>query len=332
VVRRLCATTPDPEGPAGLPPGAKAVSFPVKSEKWMSPQMQSSLTAMAAVPVHRPPARVRPPRRRNGYEHLEPLFAEQRSLPVEHPRRQVLRDRLVTGYRPVALHIARKHAYRGGDLEDLEQVAALGLIQAVDRFEPDRGIAFLSFAVPTVTGEVLRYFRDRAPVIRVPRRLAAMRPALKRATTELTQRLGRAPRPSELAALLNVGVDLVVDALQAQHAGWCLSLDEPAHTGHRADQNRFDGALAHDDPDLGLVEDRQLLISLIADLSDRDREILLLRFFKGLTQTEIAGRVGVSQMQISRVLAAILVRLRRTMNGPPSRPCPASSASPPSAS
>ena len=174
--------------------------------------------------------------------------------------------------RSAALHIARKHVYRGGDLDDLEQVAALGLIQAVDRFEPDRGIAFLSFAVPTVTGEVLRYFRDRAPVIRVPRRLAAMRPALDRATTELAQRLGRAPRPSELAALLHVDVDLVVDALQAQHAG-CLSLDEPARDGGRADRNRFDDVLVHVDPELGLVEDREVLVSLLAGLSDRDRQI-----------------------------------------------------------
>jgi RNA polymerase sigma-B factor len=136
-----------------------------------------------------------------------------------------------------------------------------------------------------------------------------MRPALDRATTELTQRLGRAPRPSELAALLHVDVDLVVDALQAQHVG-CLSLDEPARDG-RADQNRFDDVLVHVDPELGLVEDREVLVSLLAGLSDRDRQILLLRFFKGMTQTEIAGRVGVSQMQISRVLAATLARLRK---------------------
>jgi RNA polymerase sigma-B factor len=249
-------------------------------------------------------------RSRDGYDHLEPLFVERRSLPDGHPRRQVIRDRLVTGYRPVALHIARRHAYRGGDLDDLEQVAAVGLIHAVDRFEPDRGNAFLSFAVPTVTGEVLRYFRDRASVIRVPRRLTALRPALDRATKELSQQLGRAPRPSELAALLHVDLDLVIDALQALQGGSCLSLDEPAGEGHRGDQNRFDDALAHVDPELGLVEDRELLTSLLVDLSDRDREILLLRFYKGMTQTEIAGRIGVSQMQISRVLAATLARLR----------------------
>jgi RNA polymerase sigma-B factor len=287
--------------------------------------MLSSLPNTSAAPIHRS-------RPWDEYDHLEPLFVERRSLPVGHPYRQVLRDRLVTGYRPVALHIARKHAYRDADLEDLEQVAALGLIQAVDRFEPDRGTAFLSFAVPTVTGEVLRYFRDRAAVIRVPRRLAAMRPALERATTELTQRLGRAPRPSELAALLHVDLDLVVDALQALHAGWCLSLDEPAREGHRPDQSRFDDALAQADPELGLVEDRELLVSLLAGLSDRDRQILLLRFFRGMTQTEIAGRIGVSQMQISRVLAAILARLRGQMNRPPCRSGSASSASPPRAS
>jgi RNA polymerase sigma-B factor len=282
--------------------------------------MDSPPPTTASAVAHCRPAAASRSRLRDEYGHLEPLFTERSSLPAGHPRRQVLRSRLITGYRPVALHIARRHAYRGGDLEDLEQVAALGLIQAVDRFEPDRGIAFLSFAVPTMTGEVLRYFRDRAGFIRVPRRLAEMRSVLHRATTELTQRLGRAPRPSELAALLNVEVDVVVDALQAQHAGWCLSLDEPAGDND-GDRHRFDDVLARTDPELGVVEDREWLVSLLAELPDRDRQILLLRFVKGMTQTEIGSRIGVSQMQVSRVLAATLARLRHQIvnSQPPQR-------------
>jgi RNA polymerase sigma-B factor len=297
----------------------------------MGPRMPLPLPSTATVLVHRPPARTPRSRMWDEYVHLEPLFAERQDLPVGHPHRQTLRDRLVTGYRPVALHIARKHAYRGGDLEDLEQVAALGLIQAVDRFKPGRGTAFLSFAVPTVTGEVLRYFRDRAPVIRVPRRLTALRPALDRATIELTQRLGRAPRPSELAALLDVDPELVIDALQAQHAGQCLSLDEPAGDGHRSGQNRFDDLLTQADPKLGLVEDRVLLIPLLAGLSHRDRQILLFRFLDGMTQSEIAARIGVSQMQISRLLTAILTRLRAQVNHVPCRPGSGDPMPPPSA-
>ena len=142
----------------------------------------------------------------DGYEHFAPLFVAYRALPAAHPLRSRLRKDLIAGYHPVALHIARKYAYRGENPDDLEQVATLGLILAVDRFEPDRGIDFLSFAVPTITGEVLRYFRDRSAPIRVPRRLRVLKGLIYEATAELSQRLGvprvraRSPRRSTLTS------------------------------------------------------------------------------------------------------------------------------------
>src|SRR5918993_459764 len=139
------------------------------------------------------------PERRSGYEHLAPLFVERAALPPNDPRSQQLRDELVTGFLPVAQHIARKHSHRGENPEDLEQVATVGLILAVDRFDVTRGIDFLSFAVPTISGEVLRYFRDRSTAIRVPRRLRELQSAIYDAAADLAQRYGRAARPSEIA-------------------------------------------------------------------------------------------------------------------------------------
>ena len=132
---------------------------------------------------------------RNAYGHLVPLFAARAGLPDRHPHRERLREELIAGYLPVARHIAGKYSMRGGDLEDMEQVASMGLVLAVDRFDPDRDVDFLAFAVPTITGEVLRYFRDRATTIRLPRRLRQLQGQIYDAAAELAQRHGRAARP-----------------------------------------------------------------------------------------------------------------------------------------
>jgi RNA polymerase sigma-B factor len=249
----------------------------------------------------------------NEYDHLATLFRERGELPADHPRRSDLREQLIAGYHPVARHIARKHAYRGGDhFDDLEQVATLGLILAVDRFEPDRGNDFLSFAVPTINGEVLRYFRDRFHVVRVPRRLRQLQAALHQAVTELSQELHRAPRPSEIAARLQLDLGTVLEVLQAQHAGYVSSLDEPAgEDGSMGERGRFDRYLASTDAEPDLIEYRQALAPLLAELPERERHILLLRFFEGMTQHEIGERVGISQMHVSRLLSATLSKLRR---------------------
>jgi RNA polymerase sigma-B factor len=254
---------------------------------------------------------------RNGYEHLAPLFAERAALPEGHPRRGRLRAELIVGYLPVARNIARKYAYRGGHPEDLEQVAAVGLVLAVDRFDPERSIDFLAFAVPTISGEVLRHFRDRATTIRVPRRLRGLQSQIYDAAAELGQRHGRAPRPSEIARELGVDVEVVLEGLAAQGAGHTSSLDEPASGDDRgsgsAGGSRFAGALAQTEPKFDLVEHREGIAPLLAALPERERQILLLRFFGGLTQTEIAARVGLSQMHVSRLLSRTLARLRHQL-------------------
>jgi RNA polymerase sigma-B factor len=234
------------------------------------------------------------PGRRPGYEHLVPLFAEHAGLPEGHPRRERLRGELIAGYLPVARHIARKYSYRGEPPQDLEQVASPGLILAVDRFDPGRDIDFLSFTIPTITGEVLRHFRDRTHTIRLPRRLRELQSRIHDAAAELAQRHGRAARPSEIARHLDLDVEIVLDALAAQGAGDPASLDEPARQEHggsgSGDRARFAAALGQTEPEFDLVEHREGLAPLLAAMPERERKILLLRFFGGLTQTETPPR------------------------------------------
>jgi RNA polymerase sigma-B factor len=252
-------------------------------------------------------------RQTDDYAQLGPLFTAMTELPAGHPQRALLRERLIAGYLPVARHIARRYTNRNEDLQDLEQVAALGLVQAVDRFEPDRESNFLCFAVPTITGEVLRYFRDRAWMIRVPRRLKELQFAIQGATATLSQELGRAPRPSEIAALLEVSPADVADGLQANQAYRCASLDEPLgdelHSSSQ-DVNRFAAALGRTDPEVARFEHTHTLLPLIENLAERERTILLLRFYGDMSQPQIAERVGVSQMHVSRLLKATLAQLR----------------------
>jgi RNA polymerase sigma-B factor len=254
------------------------------------------------------------PARRDGFEHLAPLFTERAALPEGHPRRDRLRDELIAGHLSLARNIARKYAYRGDNPEDLEQVASVGLVLAVDRFDPERGHDFLSFAVPTISGEVLRHFRDRASTIRTPRRLRAMQSMIYDAAAELGQRHGRSPRPSEIAAHLDVDVEVVLEALSAQGAAHTESLDEQFQDGDgSSERSRFASALAHVEEEFDLVEQREALLPLLGALPERERRILLLRFFGGLTQTEIGAQLGISQMHVSRLLSRTLERLRRKL-------------------
>jgi RNA polymerase sigma-B factor len=248
----------------------------------------------------------------HGYEHLAPLFAERAGLPHEHPRRERLRQELIAGYLPVARHIARKYSSRGDQLDDLEQVAAVGLVLAVDRFDAGREVDFLSFAVPTINGEVLRYFRDRTTMVRLPRRLRQLQGQIYDAAATLSQRHGRAPRPSEIARHLGVDVEVVLDGLAAQGAGHVASLDEPAsdRDGDSSSRTRFDGALGEIEPQFDLVEHRTALAPLLEALPERERQILLMRFFGGMTQTEIGNHIGISQMHVSRLLSRTLAQLR----------------------
>jgi RNA polymerase sigma-B factor len=250
----------------------------------------------------------------NGYESLALLFAERARLPPEHARRDQLRDRLISGYLPVAQHIAHKYRRRDDNREDIQQVATVGLILAIDRFDPDRGADFLSFAVPTISGEVLRHFRDRSTTIRMPRRVRELQPFVRDAAAELEQRNGRAAQPSEIARVLDVDVVDVLECLQAQQTVHCLSLDEPAwsDTGPSG-RLRFSDMLGNIESEFDLIEYREAVTPLLVALPERERHILLLRFFRDMTQIEIAHQVGISQMHVSRLLTRTLTRLRRKL-------------------
>src|SRR5438067_2613058 len=251
------------------------------------------VTSWRAAPAH--------PTSSNEYEHLAPLFDELSELPADDPHRAEIRDELVTGHLPLAEHIAQRFTGRGVAKEDLVQVATVGLINAVDRFEPDRGSDFLSFAVPTVMGEVRRHFRDTGWLVRVPRRLKELHLSISSASTELAQRLGRAPTPSEIAAHLDISQDEVYEGLEAGNAYHSMSLDEVL-SGDTENLSLGD-TLGEEDSGLAGVENHETLLPLLLELPERERRILVLRFVHNMTQTQIAERIGVSQMHVSRLLA-----------------------------
>jgi RNA polymerase sigma-B factor len=256
-----------------------------------------------------PPDAVAEQSRDSDYAHLAPLFDEMVALPPNEPQRAALRAKLVTGYLPVVQHIARRFAGRGEPVDDLEQAGTVGLLNAVDRFEPQRGIDFLSYAVPTITGEVRRHFRDRTWSMRVPRRLKDLQSAINGVVGPLSQELGRAPRPSEIAGRLGIPTDEVVEGLDAQQAYRSSSLDELVAG---ADTTLTD-TLGVADAELEKVEYRQTLAPLLDELPERERTILVLRFFGNMTQTQIADKVGISQMHVSRLLAQTVASLRQRM-------------------
>jgi RNA polymerase sigma-B factor len=241
------------------------------------------------------------------YDHLTPLFEQMADDRLSERARQQLRERIVAGHLPVAEHIARRFRNRGQPEDDLRQVAALGLIQAVDRFDPGRGNNFLAFAVPTITGEVRRYFRDSTWSVRVPRRAKELHTAITAKTAELSHDLGRAPKPTELAEALDLPLADVQEGLAASAAYRSASLDELAATVPLGD------VLGDDDRRLAEAVDRQSLIPALATLPERERTVVILRFFGDLTQTQIAERVGLSQMHVSRLLAASIAHLREQM-------------------
>jgi RNA polymerase sigma-B factor len=232
-------------------------------------------------------------------------FRELAELAQDDPRRAALRAELVEGYLDLARNLARKFDRRGDQLEDLVQVATIGLIKSVDRFEPERG-SFYGFAIPTIMGELRRHFRDTGWAVRVPRQLKELHLTVAAGRAELSQRLGRAPKPSELADHLGLTKEQVYDALLATAAKEGSSLDARlAEPGG----DRF----GIEDVELEHIDDREALRPLLADLPERDQRIIVLRFVRGMSQSDIARRVGVSQMQVSRLLTKILERLRAAL-------------------
>lgn len=242
------------------------------------------------------------------YAHLRPLLEEFTGLEEGDPRREHLRAELVTGYLPLAEHVAQRFSGRGVAKEDLVQVARLGLVNAVDRFDPGKGGEFLAFAVPTVMGEVRRYFRDSGWVLRVPRRLKDLHMSISNANATLSQRLGRAPLPSEIAEHLGLSREQVYEGLEASHAYHSTSLDEVISSDN--DDLELGDTLGAEDTAFEGVENHETLLPLMAQLPERERRILVLRFKHNLTQTQIAERIGISQMHVSRLLSRTLHQLR----------------------
>ncbi|HKT02220.1 MAG TPA: SigB/SigF/SigG family RNA polymerase sigma factor, partial [Rugosimonospora sp.] len=221
--------------------------------------------------------------------------------------RAALRERAVEEALPYARRLASRYRYRGEPAEDLNQVAAVGLVKAVNGYRPERTTGFLGYATPTILGELRRHFRDAGWTVRVPRRVQELRLAVNKAAETLTQALGRRPGPADLASFLDVPEHEVLECLAASQNYHPVSLSTPVGPG---ESHELADAVGAEDPRLDLVEYRHAVGPLLASLTPHEREVLALRFFGELTQSQIAARVGSSQMHVSRLLTAVLGRLR----------------------
>jgi RNA polymerase sigma-B factor len=247
------------------------------------------------------------------------LLAQYIATPPGHPSRARLREQVIEAWLPLAHALARRYDGRGEPLDDIDQTACVGLIKAIDRFEPGRGSGFVAFAVPTVLGEIRRHFRDHTWELRVPRRLQEMRLAIREATQGLEQELGRSPTSTELASDLDTSRGEVEEAMRVGGAYATLSLDASVSATAEVDL-RLGDVVGEDDHDLALAELRMALAPELARLPEREQTILRLRFYGNLSQTEIADRIGISQMHVSRLLARSLRLLRQALTGPGPQP------------
>ncbi|WP_410820093.1 SigB/SigF/SigG family RNA polymerase sigma factor [Micromonospora sp. 050-3] len=248
---------------------------------------------------------------RSSEQSPDDLLAALAATPADDPRRPAVRDRAIEAWLPLARHLARRYGGRGAPDDDLAQTAFVGLIKAVDNFDHDRGVDFSGYAIPTIIGEIKRYFRDRTWAVRVPRRLQELRLSISAANSALTQNLGRSPTVADIASYLDVTEETVLEGLEGARAYRATSLSTP--TG--ADGSRELGdTLGGDDHEFDLVEIRVALGPALATLPEREREILSLRFHGNLTQAQIADRIGVSQMHVSRLITRSLAALRHQLN------------------
>ena len=237
------------------------------------------------------------------------LLAELSVLPNGSPRRQPIRDQVAEMHLPLVRYLARRFTGRNVPFEDIVQVGAIGLLKAIDRFDHERGLEFSTYATPTILGEIRRHFRDTGWLLHVPRRAQELQATLAQARSELTQQLQRAPTVRELAERVGVDTMQVVEAIDVARGYVGVPLDALTDDGEESRKDR----LAQTDTDLDRVELREELRPALEELSERDREILVLRFVAGKTQTEIAEIVGVSQMQISRLISRSLDQLRERL-------------------
>ncbi|MBA3739186.1 MAG: RNA polymerase sigma factor SigF [Actinobacteria bacterium] len=219
---------------------------------------------------------------------------------------QEVRERLIRSHLGLVEYLARRFSGRGEPLDDLVQVATIGLVKAVDRFDPEREVEFSTYATPTIVGELKRHFRDKGWAVRVPRRLQELNLRLDSVIGRLSQDLQRSPTVAEIAEAAGTTEDEVLEGLDAAHAYTLISLD--AQIGE--DGLSYHDQIGDDDEALEALEDRVSVGPLLKQLAPRERRMLYLRFFKGLTQSEIADRLGISQMHVSRLLAKTLAVLR----------------------
>jgi RNA polymerase sigma-B factor len=252
-----------------------------------------------------PPRMQHGPRERN---RARDLFKRLSGLPTEDSERLRIRSELVELHLPLVEYLARRFRNRGEWLDDLTQVATIGLIKSIDRFDLDRGVEFSTYATPTIVGEIKRHFRDKGWAVRVPRRLQELKLALAKAISELAQNLGRAPTVAELAEHLQMSEEEVLEGLESANAYSTVSLDAP-DSGDE-DAPAVSESLGIVDDALEGVEYRESLKPLLEQLPPREKRILLLRFFGNMTQSQIATELGISQMHVSRLLARTLAQLR----------------------
>jgi RNA polymerase sigma-B factor len=224
------------------------------------------------------------------------------------------RDELVERFMGLARQVATRYRRQSEPFDDVLQVAALGLVKAIDRFDPDRGIAFSSFAVPTMLGEVKRHFRDRSWSVRPPRDLQELTLRVEHVATELSSTLGRAPSVDELSTALGLSDEEVLEALEAARSRSATSLSAPR--GDEEDGTTLGDLLGDEEDGFARAEARATLDALLSQLSPREREVLRLRFEEDMTQAEIGAVIGVSQMQVSRIIRGSIDRLRLAVDRP----------------
>jgi RNA polymerase sigma-B factor len=229
-------------------------------------------------------------------------------LPAGSADRARARERLVKMYLPLAEHLARRFRNRGELMDDLVQVASLALLKSIDGFDPNRGAAFTSYAIPMIVGELKRHFRDKGWDVRVPRRLQELRLEISKCSGDLAQKLGRSPTVADLAQHLGSTDEEIIEALDCSQAYRALSLHAPV-SGDESGGELMD-LLGGADPEMESVENRAALRPLLAKLPEREQKIIAMRFFGNMTQSQIATEIGISQMHVSRLLAHSLQVLR----------------------
>ncbi len=243
--------------------------------------------------------------------HLTNLFTHLTTLPTNDPHHTALRDQIICACLPVVRRLAARFFGRGENPDDLIQVATIGLIKAVDRFDPHRETQFLSYATPTIIGELKRHFRDKGWSVRVSRPLQELYLTITRLIPDLAQQLGHTPTTTDIATHLHIPEHDVIAGLECAGAYTARSLSAPI--GDDPTGTTLADLIGGNDDRMESVADRHTLRHMLADIPERERHILALRFFDNLTQSEIADRIGVSQMHVSRLLTRTLANLRQRL-------------------